>query len=163
MAPLHTRVPLEAEHPDSDYPFIVPVATLQSSLDIASDSNSRNHINIAVSSILPAVYGMPHLLGWNTVFPTRTEQVLWRTAALAVTVSGCATGVFTLPIVYSSLRLNYWIDLSFAIGKTALFVALIPYVVASGYLLVESFRQLFALPPGAFQLASWANMIPHFS
>ena len=159
MAPRHTSVRLDHVNPDLRYPLIVPVATLQSSLDMYSDSDNGGLINVAVSSILPAVYGMPHLLGWNAVFPSHTEQVLWRTAALAVTVSGCVTFVFAILLGIMGIIRNG--DTNYVLRSPL--VTLLPYVAASGYLLVESFRQLFSLPPGAFQLASWANMIPHFS
>ena len=39
---------------------------------------------------------------------------------------------------------------------------LVLYVAATGFLLIESFRQLFSLPPGAFELPSWTASIPHF-
>ena len=152
---------LEEMYQGSHYPFIVPVATLQSSLDMFSNTTSGRYIHVAVSSILPAVYGILHLLGWNIAFPTHTEKVLWRIAALAVTVSGAATNAFALPTFLISHHFE-WNRLAKYAMRTPL-VVLIPYVIASGYLLVESFRQLFALPPGAFQLASWTNTIPHFA
>lgn len=48
-------------------------------------------------------------------------------------------------------------------GRLLTILAVVVYFFASGYLVVESVRQLFALPPGAFALASWGNYWPHFS
>ncbi|KAI0707849.1 hypothetical protein C8Q76DRAFT_786591 [Earliella scabrosa] len=44
-----------------------------------------------------------------------------------------------------------------------LFIITIVYSVSSAYLIVESLRQLVALPPEAFVLPSWGNYWPHFS
>ena len=37
--------------------------------------------------LFAASFGALHLISWNTIFPTRTEQWLWRTAALVTIVS----------------------------------------------------------------------------
>ena len=37
------------------------------------------------------------------------------------------------------------------------------YIPASGFLLGESFRQLFFLDLAAYQVPSWSNYWPHFS
>lgn len=36
------------------------------------------------------------------------------------------------------------------------------YVAGSGFLLVESFRQVFKIPPDTFELPSWVGLMPHF-
>ena len=41
--------------------------------------------------------------------------------------------------------------------------AALPYIVNSGYLLFESFRQLLYLEPAAYVLPNWPNYWPHFS
>ncbi|EPS95473.1 hypothetical protein FOMPIDRAFT_1043550 [Fomitopsis schrenkii] len=123
-----------------------------------------------MSMMLPAAYGTPHLLGWNATFPTNLEKLLWWTAALGVTVSGCV--VFTFGVLLA--QVEGVAELLFeetAVGDVTtqvvqvgvMPIAVVAYVAASGYLLVESMRQLFALPPAAFQLAWWANSIPHFT
>ena len=48
-------------------------------------------------------------------------------------------------------------------GRLLTILAVAVYFLASGYLVVESLRQLFALPSGAFALASLGNYWPHFS
>ena len=47
-------------------------------------------------------------------------------------------------------------------GVVACFNVLV-YFMGSMYLVVESFRQLFALPPDSFTLPSWGNYWPHFA
>jgi len=51
---------------------------------------------------------------------------------------------------------NYLIGFIFSLIPTA-------HVVSSGFLIVESFRQLFFLEPAAYQLPSWTNYWPHLS
>lgn len=153
----------------TDSPLIVPVATLQSSLTFL-DKDGDSMVDVFLSTMLPAAYGMPHLLGWNATFPTHAEQLLWRIAALAVSVSGWVVFIFGMLLVslddafelcYSGTIVG---DVTTAVVRKMLIpTVLMSYIAASGYLLVESVRQLFALPPGAFQLPSWANSIPHFT
>lgn len=40
---------------------------------------------------------------------------------------------------------------------------LLPYMLAAGYIIVESFRQVFYLSPEVFQQPSWSYYVPHFS
>ena len=153
----------------TESPLIVPVATLQSSLTFVKGGGG-DMADVLLSTMLPAAYGMPHLLGWNATFPTHAEKLLWRTAALAVTVSGWAVFTFGMLLVMIDGAVEHCYggttveDVTGGVVQIVVIPgALVSYVAASGYLLVESFRQLFALPPGAFQLPSWTDSIPHFT
>ena len=48
-------------------------------------------------------------------------------------------------------------------AKTITIFNVLVYFIGSTYLVVESFRQLFALPPDLFTLPSWGNYWPHFA
>ncbi|KAI0707889.1 hypothetical protein C8Q76DRAFT_746747 [Earliella scabrosa] len=48
-------------------------------------------------------------------------------------------------------------------GKAVAVFNVLVYFLGSMFLVVESFRQLFALPPDSFTLPSWGNYWPHFS
>ena len=166
--PRYTHLPLQRIQV-TDSPLIVPVATLQSSLTFL-DQSTLYIADILLSTMLPAAYGLPHLLGWSATFPTHVEQVLWRTAALVVAASGWLVWSFGGLLVLIDRAVGHWFgwmtvrDVTRNVVQMVVIpVAVVSYVSASGYLLVESFKQLFALPPGAFQLPSWANSIPHFT
>lgn len=105
--------------------------------------------------IAPLLYGVPHFLGWNQVFPTPLERQIWRISTCVVTCSG----FFFISIL---LTLDIFVNtrLSNVIGFN---LTSIVYMVASGFLLGESLRQLLFLDPAAYQLAQWSNYWPHFS
>ena len=98
-------------------------------------------------------YGLIHLLVLNDHFPTPLERLLWLVSSVVVACSGLV------------LVLLFWFDekvLDSILGIILIMTAL-AYVLASGFLLGESFRQLFFLDPAVYQLPSWSNYWPHFS
>ena len=100
-----------------------------------------------------SLYGALHLLGWNEAFPSSTEQLLWWISTVILIGSG--------PLVPA---MTYGVSLLQEIYAT-LFSAIIVllYMFASGFLLVESVRQLFFLPPAAHEVTSLTTFWPHFS
>ncbi|KLO14733.1 hypothetical protein SCHPADRAFT_825899 [Schizopora paradoxa] len=120
--------------------------------------------------ILPAVYGCMHFFGWHAQFPTPVEQKLWRIATVAVCSSGgVSLVVFVLTGIiescYSRIRAINIIAHSLTLVGVFLVTIFIPCLYLFGilYLLVESLRQLFYLPPKAFDIGSWSNYFPHIS
>ena len=157
-------------------PLLVPRATLRTSFERLQEGNWSEGL---ILSALPALYGAPHLIGWFAVFPTTWERIAWRVSSLVVMGSGLAVFVLfgavtvvrhwmkpedeTEEQVSDSDRPHGSFPLLHGIVNRMIWVlVLVPYAVASGFLLVESFRQLFALPPGAFELPSWTGSFPHF-
>jgi len=109
-------------------------------------------IAIAVS---PVLYGVIHFLAWNDHFPTPLERVLWRVSSVVVTFSGIVGIPLTIALsAFPSGQLLGW---------APLILTPTTHVVSSGFLIVESFRQLFFLEPAAYQLPSWTNYWPHLS
>lgn len=111
-----------------------------------------------------AIYGMPHAIAWNSVFPTDIERNLWRAAALIV----CLWGVGIMVVFYAAVALDEIFKRPCGIGgydlvmpSQPLFVGV--YVCASLFLVVECFRQLFFLPPEAYQIPNWTSYFPHIS
>jgi len=131
-------------------------------------------IAVAVS---PALYGVIHFLAWNDHFPTSLEHVLWRVSSVMVTCSGIVWIPLTGVIGYwYFIRSNMLNRMSVGPGTMSvgrrripgsticiLSPALMAHVMASGFLIVESLRQLFFLEPAAYQLPSWTNYWPHLS
>ena len=51
------------------------------------------------------VYGAFHVFGWNLAFPTRTEMILWRIAALIIL---CTTTIFSMwEVLWGIIRASY--------------------------------------------------------
>lgn len=126
---------------------------LASTLAEAVDFGSAR-IATLVAVLLPAVYGLVHLFGWNAQFPSLVERSLWRIATAAI----CSSGVVFSAMAWVSIALDEVELLTlFIFGFLGL------YVLSTMYLLLESIRQLFYLPPEAFVVTSWSNYLPHFS
>lgn len=167
-------------YPPSSRPLVAPVAHLQEATFALNEeisdadpkaSGIRRALDMVLIAVLTLIYGFVHMLGWTAEFPTALEQSLWRYSTLVVMGSGLVLHI----VVYFVGRVRIHLQLE---GKTDLnlgyrlaanlakaVIAGIPiiYLVASAYLVGESFRQLLALPRQAYILPSWGNYWPHFS
>ncbi len=114
---------------------------------------------------IPIVYGLLHFLGWHAQFPTVTERSLWRIATVVVMSSGAIDTVFFI-LNYIADHASHFRNLRRIThpSKNAVVFHIIPYFYTFGsmYLLVESIRQLWYLPPKAYVVASWSYIPPIF-
>jgi hypothetical protein len=111
--------------------------------------------------LVPFIYGLSHLLAWSGDFVTPTERTLWRVASFCVAFSRLA--LMVADAISSLLARILSKKIGDNLGSLTNGISLVVYPVCSGYLLAESIRQLFALPEGAFEVASWSKYWPHFS
>ena len=128
----------------------------------SNKSPNRDILVPLVAAISPIVFGPIHFLVWNDTFPTPMEQRLWYVSSAVVTGSG-PVGV-CLALFFMMLHHisdNRGLD----VFANAMTVAVIPalHMLASGFLIIESFRQLAYLDPPSYQVASWANYWPRIS
>ena len=118
---------------------------------IRSCDNGRSEdITMTVSCLF---YGVVHFLALYGHFPTPLERLLWRVSSVVVACSGLM------------LALTEFIG-RVLIGRAAYILmstVALAHILSSGFLLGESFRQLFFLDPAAYQLPSWSNYWPRFS
>ena len=123
-------------------------------------------ISVAVSPIL---YGLVHFLGWGGRFPTPLERRLWRASSVVVTFSGLLWVSLSLLTEKYFDRFKTHSPRFIHVTLSIIYIILVPlviplaYILASSFLIIESFRQLFFLELAAYQLASWSNYWPHFS
>lgn len=132
--------------------------------------------DMAYALFFTSAYSGIHIAGWNFHFPSPTEQMLWRISSL--TLMG-ALNVYLLGVAFGTLMAGTLAKLIFNNDEetTILGVAsLLPrwaalwihsplvfaYSLARGYLIVEGFVSLRALPAGAYNSVNWANFLPHF-
>ena len=117
---------------------------------------------VTTMAMCPILYGLVHFLAWNDHFPTPLERLPWRASSFVVTCSGLVgiTMLVSLMLLDSLLSV---IKLDLLIIFISIFVIPTAHVLASGFLIAESFRQLPFLDPAAYQLTSWSNYWPHFS
>jgi hypothetical protein len=123
-------------------------------------TKSQSLIIFAVPATLACALGGLHLAAWKFNFPTPTERLIWRTAAVIVTV----VPAYCLAISLSFLVLR---DTTDSIDNALCSVVLMPlmiavYVVSRIILLVQVFILLRNASPEVYQTISWIHYIPHF-
>ena len=121
--------------------------------NFANKSPGKGKISVSrAAAISPIIYGVIHTLAWSHQFPTPSEEMLWRVSSIIVTCSG----VIIVVLIWS---INSMTDLF------ALYLMPIIHMIASGFLIGESFRQLLFLDSTAYQVPSWSwpNYWPHLS
>ncbi|EPQ51379.1 hypothetical protein GLOTRDRAFT_24610, partial [Gloeophyllum trabeum ATCC 11539] len=105
-----------------------------------------------------AVFGAIHCIAWSLEFPSRAEQVLWRTCALGITCIPLLEfpTVWILPGILDKHGIvTFYLTALFGV------IGILIYGLARIILLVLSFLCLRSLPVGAFKAVSWMNFVPH--
>jgi hypothetical protein len=134
-------------------------------------SNSHEYYERMTLAISPILYGLVHFLAQSDQFPTPLEHLLWRISSLMVLCSGLTAVTSLVMAEYlSDVKPKGATTMSMMINVLdwtliALAALVIPFahVLASGFLVVESFRQLFFLEPAVYQVPSWSEYWPHLS
>lgn len=119
------------------------------------------------------VFGGLHCFAWNFYFPTPVEALVWRICSILTTVVPLASFPFfhwleflfkSVLVLANNIR---WVrnlvekDLDIAKFLDWNVVLIIIYVPARLFLMIEIFRTLFFLPPGAF-IDTWSGTFPHW-
>jgi len=109
----------------------------------------------------PVVFGLPHVLAWNAIFPRYAELILWRTSTVAV----MWTGALEVILFWSGLLLQLHLHANVVAPMVGLLprIPLLIHAIASTYLTVQSVRQFFFLPDDVFKVPSFSNYLPHLS
>jgi hypothetical protein len=109
------------------------------------------------SGISGAFYGAMHMSKWHSeCFPTPTEHLLWMIACIAGSAAVFPIGLMAL-IPFISYRYNYYRIILLTLCTSSW----VMFGIARLYLIAESFISLRKLPVEAYQMAQWANAIPH--
>ncbi|KAF5376332.1 hypothetical protein D9757_008628 [Collybiopsis confluens] len=114
------------------------------------------------------VFGSIHCAAWTFHFPSRLEQILWRTMSLCITVIPMAIMIVQVMclvflLVSSTVGFRYELTLNLIVlSLRPLNYFLSPvYVVARMITLAMAVVLLRELPDGAFQEVQWTLYIPH--
>ena len=125
---------------------------------------TNGYYEMTIIAVCPILYGVIHFVACGDQFPTTLEALLWRVSSLVVACSGFVGVSLTWCGAKFSLRQpGFFPALISLILMSSVFITPIVHTLASGFLIVESFRQLFFLDLAAYQLPSWSNYWPHFS
>ena len=136
-------------------------------------------------------YAAVHIAGWNFRFPSPVETIIWRVTTISVMASLLIFWFIHLcwwvwiPAIMNRRRRMHQRDgqvLADLPAKTdgkfkdpynprsqIPVAALLPvifcsavYIISRAYIILESFIDLRALPPSAYQTVDWSAFIPHF-
>jgi hypothetical protein len=127
-------------------------------------SHPEEGYELITMAVSPLLYGLVHFLAWNDHFPKPLERRLWRASTVVVTFAGLAEiMVGWVQLEAEKHRSNPYAAIINVIFGTLLLLTPLAYVLASGFLLGESFRQLLFLDPATYEIPFWSNYWPHFS
>jgi hypothetical protein len=125
----------------------------------AENEDSYNDISILMGVICGAiVLGGIQLFAWNYDFPTTVEKVLWRYLSILTIISVIVpVGVFAIWYGFINDNSSTSYGITYILWTGGVF-----YFFARLFILIESIRSLFYLPPEAF-IATWSTGIPHLA
>ena len=98
-----------------------------------------------------------HCVGWNFLFTSHAEQILWRTASLATL--GALMSI-SISAGYDILR-QHWKSLP-SINQSLDIVIIMTYLAARLTLIVLILLSFRSLPPDVYVTVAWTKLIPHF-
>lgn len=130
------------------------------------DTRLHNLPTVIIVAIPTAAFGTFHLIGWNFIFPTRAEQLLWRWACVVgSTVLGAGCTVEAWSIIwhkYSTTGLSSLNGYKLKWPTNMLFF--IPgflYLSTRIVVIVEVALTLRNLPQECFGTVQWTKLLPH--
>jgi uncharacterized membrane protein len=104
------------------------------------------------------VVGGIHCAAWEFVFPTPTEQLLWRIASIFVTV----VPVVEVAAIYHVDKRSYSSGAdNMVFGGVVEIVLPVSYALMRLFLIVEMFLSLRRVPSEVYRQISWVDFIPH--
>jgi hypothetical protein len=103
------------------------------------------------------IFGSIHLFAWNLAFPTDAERVIWIIASfITALMPGALVAIF-----FVMLLLTKSPHILFAPAFLSILIpGMLVFGLARLYIVVEAFRSVYFLPPGAFT-STWASNSPH--
>ncbi|KAI0062788.1 hypothetical protein BV25DRAFT_1991326, partial [Artomyces pyxidatus] len=122
---------------------------------IGGDDNAAASADL-IAVVAAMIFGAVHCAAWNSAFPSRTEELIWRvSSAVIVAIPGA---IVLVPAGFSGLGYENFF------GGTHLLLCFLAgpmYIAARMVLLVLSFTTLWSLPYQAYQTVQWTLRMPH--
>jgi hypothetical protein len=157
-----------------DVDAFVHLSTLKRIPTFYAGNPGDTRITIAdgISLGIGVFFGAVHCTAWSFQFPSRTEQILWRSSAVILMGLPVCLSVIGAPISMLCpggipFRRRNVFERVFATLVTYIIVIGFPilagmvYVFARITTLALAFTTLRALPPDAYKTAQWTNLLPH--
>jgi hypothetical protein len=115
-------------------------------------SSERGLFSLGLTAVITCIFGGCHLIGWDFLYPSLVEQLLWRISSIS-----CLVIPFLLVLVFPIVE---WLG-CFDNFHIPLLVLSLLYALVRIYLLVEVFISLRSVPAGVYQTVNWSLYFPH--
>jgi hypothetical protein len=118
-------------------------------------------VSLYSGTITGILFGAIHFSAWNAIFPSSTEETLWKMCCVAIVVLPAAFACLNWINEWTFGLQNWWVTLASCTvlaGEATVFAF---YLVCRAVMLVLPLMQLRALPEGAFVDLGWSRFIPH--
>ncbi|KAF8950662.1 hypothetical protein BDZ97DRAFT_1687152 [Flammula alnicola] len=159
--------------PGGDSSFIATGAMQVHTFYAMSTTDRKDSSLNGCVSLIGMVFGAIHCAGWNFLFPSRAELILWRISSFVITAVplSMAWGI-ALYLVRMLHPTSHFVEevrrglmelMDFNTASTSsVLVSGIPlYVLARFTLLAEAFIALRNLSPSALAVVRWTSFLPH--
>jgi len=125
------------------------------SWDLGNKDSKKYFLALYLSVIITGIFGACHLIGWDFLYPSSVEQLLWRIFSISCVV-------IPLLLLFLAGASEYYIDVLSSLTGILLFILLhFLYFLARAYLLVAMFTSLRSVPAGIYETVNWSLYFPH--
>ena len=110
------------------------------------------------------IFGACHLIGWDFLYPSSVEQLLWRIASISYVVFPFLLMFLLFLTTVADDDVDFWppeCSVKY-LNNMSLFITFFLYFLARVYLLVAIFISLRSVPSGVYQTVNWSLYFPHF-
>jgi hypothetical protein len=118
-------------------------------------ASKKQFLSYFLSGVITGIFGACHLIGWDFVYPSSVEQLLWRIFSISCVV------IALLLLVILLLGYEYTKFMSSLSFEYLLYPLLCLYFLARAYLLVAIFTSLRSVPAGIYETVNWSLYFPH--
>ncbi|PPQ95758.1 hypothetical protein CVT26_015845 [Gymnopilus dilepis] len=120
------------------------------------------------TDVIGLTFGAIHCAGWNFMFPTHAELMIWR--ASSSIVIGIPMLMMLISLMVRTLRRRSCLPQKPSSAKLSIipqvirvlmFILIPAYLLTRLALVIEAFVTLRKLPPGAYEEVAWLSFFPH--
>ncbi|KAN0076495.1 hypothetical protein V8E54_006637 [Elaphomyces granulatus] len=123
------------------------------SWDLESVALKKGFLVLCLSAIITGIFGACHLIGWDFLYPSSFEQLLWRIFSIS-----CVVIPFLIAFLNeASQYFNFLSSSVDFLGPSLIRL----YIFARAYLLVAIFTYLRSVPAGVYETVNWSLYFPH--
>jgi len=116
--------------------------------------SKKEFLSYCLSAVITGIFGACHLIGWDFLYPSPVEQLLWRIFSISCVV-------IPLLLLFLGLTFEYFNFPSSLVDNYLVNPLVSLYALARAYLLVAIFTSLRSVPAGVYETVNWSLYFPH--